>query len=321
MKHVTVIVLVGFFCAFTDAASAQFGRRPRSRAFDRVEIQRDIPYAATDNERQRLDLVLPKMRAADKPLPVIVFIHGGAWRSGNKSGGVRRVAPFVAQGKYAGVSVGYRLTGDAIWPAQIHDCKAAIRWIRGNADKYNLNPDRIAVWGSSAGGHLVAMLGVTGDVPALEGTLGKYTDQSSKVYCVIDEYGPTDFLRMNDFPGTMNHDSPNSPESILIGGAIQENKDKARAACPLSYVSKGDAIFLIIHGTDDKLVPFNQSELLNAALEKAGLSSTLVPVKGGQHGGFRSPDYRPRVAAFLRKNLLGEDVAVPSDPIREPPRQ
>lgn len=122
----------------------------------------DAPYAGTNNPRQRLDLYLPKVRQGEKPLPIVVFIHGGALRAGDKRGGLTIVAPLVESGYFAGASVGYRLTGEAIWPAQIHDCKAAIRWLKANANKYKLDPDRIGVVGTSAGGHLVAMLGTNG---------------------------------------------------------------------------------------------------------------------------------------------------------------
>ena len=157
-----------------------------------IKAELDIPYAGTDNPRQRLDLYVPKIPKADKPLPVVVFIHGGGWQAGDKRGGFGTVRPLVMTGEYAGVSVGYRLTGEAIWPAQIHDCKAAIRWLRANASKYNLDPVQIAVTGNSAGGHLVAMLGTSGDVPELEGTLGEYLKESSRVACVVDQDGPTE---------------------------------------------------------------------------------------------------------------------------------
>ena len=164
-----------------------------------IRATRDLSYADNDNPRQRLDLYLPAAPTSDKPLPVVVWIHGGAWRAGDKAGGIGQLSSFVASGDYAGVSVGYRLTDEANWPAQIYDCKAAIRWIRGNAEKYHLDPNRIGVWGSSAGGHLVAMLGTSGDVESLEGELGTYADQSSRVTCVVDYFGPSELLTMGDY--------------------------------------------------------------------------------------------------------------------------
>jgi acetyl esterase/lipase len=242
------------------------GQGQNPRVAESVEAVLDLPYAGTDNRRQKLDLYLPKARKDDKPLPVVVFIHGGAWQTGDKRGGYRMIAPLVESGEYIGVSVGYRLSGEAIWPAQIHDCKAAIRWLRANAKKYNLDPNRIGVTGTSAGGHLVAILGTTGAVPELEGTLGEHVKESSRVQCVVDQFGPTDLLAMGG-----SHNNPNSPESKLVGGAIQENKEAARNASPTSYVSKDDPPFLLIHGTNDRTVPFNQSELLHEALKKVGV--------------------------------------------------
>lgn len=284
---------------------------PNFRVPETVRAELDLPYAATDNPRQRLDLYLPKTPKNDKPLPVVVFIHGGAWRAGDKRGGFGTVGPLVDSGEYAGVSVGYRLTGEAIWPAQIHDCKAAIRWLKANAKKYNLDPDRIGVTGTSAGGHLVAMLGTSGDIAALEGDIGEHTGVNSRVACVVDQYGPTELLAMGG-----GHNDAASPESQLIGGAIQENKKAARNASPTTYASADDPPFLFIHGTGDSVVPFNQSELLAAALKKVGVEAVLVPVTGAGHGNFGTPEVAARLKQFFDKHLLSKDVVVSSEPIR-----
>lgn len=297
--------------ATTDVATAQRPRLP-----DSIEARLDQPYADTDNPRQMLDLLLPKKRTSDKPLPVIAYIHGGAWRAGNKSGGLRRVVPFVESGRFAGVSIAYRLSGEATWPAQIHDCKAAIRWLRANADSLGIDADRIGVIGSSAGGHLVAMLGTSGDITDLEGKLGSHTDANSRVTCVVDEFGPTNFLTMNDFPSRIDHLSATSPESLLIGGAITEHKDKVRHASPLTYVSTDDPPFLIIHGTKDPLVPYNQSVILEAALKNAGAAVVLQTITEGQHGGFRSSELARRTRLFFEKHLLGDEVQIPTTPLK-----
>lgn len=262
----------------------------------------DIPYAGTDNPRQALDLLLPEKVESEK-YPVVVFIHGGAWRAGSKASGRSKLQKLVAEGRFAGVSVGYRLSSEAKWPAQIHDCKAAIRWVRANAEKYKLDASRIAVWGSSAGGHLVNMLGVSGGVKELEGALGPHTNESSRVTCVVNFFGPTKLLAMNDYGGTMDHDAPDSPESQLIGGPIQEHKERANAASPISYVSKDDAPFLHVHGTKDPLVPFNQAEIFHSALKQKGVSTILYPVEGAGHG-FRELAVDKRVAEFLEQHLL-----------------
>ncbi len=265
----------------------------------------DIPYAGTDNPRQCLDLFLPKERDSDSPLPVIVFIHGGAWRAGDKRGGQGRVRPFVSSGQYAGVSVGYRLTGEAQWPAQIHDCKAAIRWIRANAKRHGLDPDRIGVWGTSAGGHLVAMLGTSAGVPAMDGDLGPHNKVSTAVACVVDFFGPTDFLQMDAHrvPGsTMAHDPADSPESQLVGGAIQSHPDRVATANPITYVTADDPPFLIMHGDDDRLVPIHQSVIFDKALQRAGVDVTFVPVKGAGHG-LRGVNTSDQVTPFFDQHL------------------
>lgn len=278
-----------------------------------IEVVKDIPYAGTDNPRQTLDLFLPGNRG-DDPLPLLVFIHGGGWQNGSKDGGGRRIAPFLADGRYAGASIGYRLTDEASWPSQIHDCKAAIRWLRGNAKKYNLDPEKIAVWGTSAGGHLVAMLGVSDKVDGLAGDLGDFDDEESRVTCVIDYFGPTELHKMNDYekyPSTMDHNAPDSPESKLVGGAILENIETSKNASPVTHVSADDAAFLIVHGTKDPLVPWPQSVELDKLLDKAGVESVLIKVEDGGHGkGFPNEALQSLIGKFLEKHLRGKDVAI-----------
>ena len=176
-----------------------------------VEAKLDLAYAGTENVRQRLDLFLPKNREAGKKLPVLVFIHGGAWQAGTKKNGRGQLMKLTAEGKCAGVSVGYRLSQEAKWPAQIHDCKAAIRWIKAHAE----DAERIVVWGSSAGGHLVAMLGTSAGVEEMDGKIGPHTDKDTKVAGVIDFFGPTDVSKMDAqrLPGGQVHDTAESPES------------------------------------------------------------------------------------------------------------
>ena len=275
------------------------------RNSEAVEARLDLPYAETDNPRQTLDLYLPKKRVGDQPLPVVVFIHGGAWRAGDKRGGARTVVPLVETGQYVGVSIGYRLTGEAVWPAQIHDCKAAIRWLKANAQKYQFDADRIGVTGTSAGGHLVAMLGTSGDSADLDGELGGHLDQNSRVACVVDQFGPSDLLSMGG-----SHNNANSPESILVGGPLQETKATAIQASPTNYVTKQDPPFLFIHGTDDPLVPFQQSELLHEKLQTAGVASLLVPVEKGRHGNFGTPEVAVRMKQFFDKHLRGQKIKI-----------
>jgi acetyl esterase/lipase len=268
---------------------------PQAKVPEGTKVHRNLEYVKGGHERQRLDLYLPANAAG--PLPVIVWVHGGAWFAGSKESGGPAL-PFVAKG-YAVASINYRLSQHAKFPAQIEDCKAAIRWLRSNAKMYDLDPDRFGVWGASAGGHLVALLGTSGGVKDLEGN-GDTNDQSSRVLAVVDWYGPTDITKMGG-----GHDRPDSPEAKLLGGPVQENKDKAARANPITYVSKDDPPFLIMHGERDLTVPFGQSELLLDALKTAGVDATFRPVKGAGHGGteFSSDENRKLIEEFFDRHL------------------
>jgi acetyl esterase/lipase len=262
-----------------------------------TRILRDLAYVPDGHERQKLDLYLPAQNQDAGPLPLIVWVHGGAWLAGSKEN-----CPAVRflRRRYAVASINYRLSQHAIFPAQIEDCKAAIRFLRANAEKYNIDPNRIGVWGASAGGHLVALLGTAGDVKEFE--KGPNLQVSSRVQAVCDFFGPTDLAKMSQFPSTMDHDAPNSPESQLIGGPVQENKEACRRANPITYVTKDDPPFLICHGDKDMLVPHNQSELLYDALKKAGVNATFHTVKSGGHG-FRDAEADRMVQEFFDKFL------------------
>jgi len=279
-------------------------RRPRSDntrghvlAAD-ARVLRDIEYIPGGGERNRLDLYLPA--SGTNPAPVIVWVHGGAWLAGSKDECPAR--RFVSLG-YAVASINYRLSQHAIFPAQIEDCKAAIRWLRSRAAEYQFDTNRFAAWGASAGGHLVALLGTTGDTNLFD--KGENLDQSSAVQAVVDWFGPTDFTQMSKYSATnspIDHDAPDAPEAMLIGGPVQRNKDKAAAANPITYVSKTDPPFLIMHGDRDNIVPYQQSELLREALEKAGVSVTLKIIEGAGHG-FGGPEVNRVVEGFFDAQL------------------
>jgi acetyl esterase/lipase len=307
------LVLLGFATLTTLGSAQQPGKGQKLP--DSVKLEANIPYAGTDNPRQCLNLLLPKTPRDGRPLPVIAHIHGGAWLGGSREGGHGRLARYVADGEYAAVAIGYRLTGEAIWPAQIHDCKAAIRWIRANARKYNLDPDKIGVVGESAGGHLVAMLGTSGGVEALEGDLGPHKGVSSRVQCVVDQFGPSDIPAMKDYPSSLNHDAATSPEGKLVGGRVSDKKDVAIAASPVTYASSDDPPFLIIHGNKDMVVPYNQSERMYAALKKVKVECYFVTVDGGGHGGFRNPEVQKRERQFFDKHLRGVKATISEESI------
>jgi acetyl esterase/lipase len=189
------------------------------------------------------------------------------------------------------------LSQHATFPAQIEDCKAAIRWLRANAAKYHFDPDHIGVWGASAGGHLVALLGTTGGMKELEGKEGKL-EESSRVQAVVDWFGPSDFRKIGVAPKT-------SPVVKLLGGQISETKEKAALASPLAHVARGEPPFLIMHGDKDATVPLAQSEMLADALKKAGVEVTLKVLKGAKHGGpeFSTPESRKLIEEFFDKHL------------------
>lgn len=323
-------LLVSVFSSTASLAQPPFGRRPvADRVPENVQFVADVPYAGTDNPRQMLDLLVPKADS-ETPRPVVAFVHGGAWLGGDKRPALAQVARFAASGEYAAVSIGYRLSGEAKWPAQIHDCKAAIRWIKANAEKYNLDPDKIGIWGSSAGGHLVAVLGTSAGVEEMDGTLGSHADQSTSVACVADFFGPTDFTQMSKAKhanSPIDHDDARAPEALLIGGAIPDNKEKAATANPITYVTENDPPFLIVHGTEDPLVPFNQSELLNGALQKADVTTTLIAVEGGGHGQGFPPEANNLVRRFFDHYLRGKEsewhdqtIQASSEQVRRRPR-
>ena len=290
--EVAVLVLV------TTVLAQPGNRAARGPDLSRVNVLREVAYVPDGHERQKLDLYLPTEAPTDGKRPLIIWVHGGAWRAGSKQNCPAR--RFLDDG-YAVASVNYRLSQHAVFPAQIADCKAAIRWLRANAEEHGYDPDRFGVWGSSAGGHLVALLGTAGDVNDFD--VGPNAGVSSRVQAVCDFFGPTDFTKMSRFPSRMDHDAPDSPESRLVGGAVQENNDKVQRANPITYVTKDDPPFLIVHGDKDPLVPHNQSEILYEALKAAGVETTFYTVRGGGHGGFKDPQVDVLVTDFFRKHL------------------
>jgi len=293
LKIIRNLYPLAALCAGVLACSPASAHNPKSWVntdqFKRKWL--DISYATT-SEAQKLDIYIPD--EGDGPFPVILAIHGGGWRGGDKRyGGDAKPKLEGLKRGYAVVSINYRLSGEAMWPAQIYDCKASIRWLRANSNKYGLDSNHIGVWGASAGGHLVALLGTSG---------------GSRVQAVYDWFGPTDFTKMDAASSKIDHDAPNSPESKLIGGPIQEHKEEVAKANPITYVSEDDPSFLIMHGDNDQAVPYNQSELLYDALKKCGIEVTFYPVRGGEHGFRGATKDSPKelfemVARFFDKQL------------------
>jgi acetyl esterase/lipase len=259
-----------------------------------VNVHRDIEYAAVDGQSLKLDLYIPKGVA--KPMPVVIWVHGGAWREGSKR--IPMVLPLVPLG-FAVASIDYRLTQEAVFPAQIYDCKAAVRWVRAHAADYGFDPNHIGAVGASAGGMLVALLGTTADVPALEGNEGNL-GVSSAVQVVCDFFGPTDFTNL-----TANYTEwQTNIVGELLGGSARENRAKARMASPVAYVNAQACPFYIVHGDKDRVVPMEQSIEFYNVLRKAGVPATLYTVKGGGHG-FNDPLAFAGAASFLEQYLRG----------------
>ncbi len=259
----------------------------------------DIQYAEVDGQRLLLDLYLP---ADVVNPPVVVWVHGGAWRRGSKSN--MPLADLVKHG-FAVASVDYRLSPVAKFPAQIHDCKAAIRYLRGNSAKYGINAERIGVAGSSAGGHLAALIGVTNHHKGLEGELGDHRDQSSSVQATVDYFGPTNFMTILQ-QSTPHGLSVRVPAlELLLGDAPEKEPKLSRLASPVFHVGPDDPPLLLIHGDQDPQVPINQSHELHSKYKNHRLSVHFEVVHGGAHGGDAFFDSRRTelVRDFFRQHL------------------
>jgi acetyl esterase/lipase len=250
----------------------------------------DVPYAGL-SPAQKLDIYLPE--TGDGPFPVIMSIHGGAFMGCDKSDA--QVMPMLEGLKrnYAVVAVNYRLSWEAIFPALVQDAKAAVRWIRAQAEKYHLDPDRIAAWGGSAGGYQSSMLGTSAGISGLEDLSLGYPQQRCDVQAVVSWYGPTNFLKMDEQlaasgllpPPGFRHSEANSPESLLLGQTITEIPELTQAANPETYIRSNAPPFLIQHGTKDPVVPVQQSIELAAKLQEA-LGEQMVAlglIEGGEH--------------------------------------
>jgi acetyl esterase/lipase len=261
-------------------------------------------------------LTMHLLQAQSRPAglaPALIWVHGGAFRHGSKDSGIAKLFPFARRG-YVCASIEYRLSGEATWPAQIEDCKAAVRYLRAHAAELSLDPDRIGAWGASAGGHLVAMLGVAPDHPELDGA-GGWAEHSSRVQAVCDFYGPADLLAMVDQPSALDHNEPDSPEGQLLGGTVRDRPDRARSASPVSYATGDEPPFLIFHGAEDLTVPFRQSELMYQAVGSG--DAVFHTVVGAGHGGpaFEHPAVVSLVEAFFDRQLGPAPLPQPPDAI------
>uniref|UniRef100_A0AAU2UXF7 Alpha/beta hydrolase n=1 Tax=Streptomyces sp. NBC_00003 TaxID=2903608 RepID=A0AAU2UXF7_9ACTN len=273
-----------------------------------------VTYATTPGYRPRLlDVHVPP---ADGPVPAVVWIHGGGWLDGDRRYPPPTVPAALLHGAILGaglalVSIDYRHSLEAPFPAQLHDVKAAIRYVRHFAESFGIDPERIGVWGESAGGHLSALAGLvrpdSPGGPALEGTEGVGAGDTS-VRAVVDWYGVSEIVTLLAHPMPLPPDAAfPDPYAALLGGTAEERPELARVASPVTYAHGADLPpFLLVHGTSDGLVPYSQSEVLAQAITDAGGEVTLQPVEGADHIFLGAPDVTPIVnggVAFLAHHL------------------
>jgi acetyl esterase/lipase len=268
----------------------------------------DLNYAGDTMVCHRLDIYLPE--TSKTAYPVVLLVYGSAFFGNDLKGhGMEHLGRALLEAGFAVATPNHRSSRDALFPAQIHDIKAAIRFLRANAGTYRLDTAFVGITGYSSGGHLAAMAGTTGNVREftigslrvdLEGNVGHCLPFSSAVDAVVDWFGPTDFLKMDSCGSRMVHNAPDSPESSLIGGPIRDHPERCALANPITYVDAADPPFLIFHGDADPLVPHCQSRLLHEALQLAGVQSHYEEVAGAGHGpGLFEKPYLDRMAAFF----------------------
>ena len=271
MRRRTVIAAASALAALAAVLVLASQRSPSAE----IEVHRDLVYATEAGADLKLDLALPK--AGKGLFPAVVFLHGEGWRAGSRQQ-MNHFIEGMARLGYVGVTPDYRLVPGARFPAQVEDCKAAIRWLRAHATEYGVRADRIGVVGFSAGGHLAAMVGLTGMQDGLE-SAGGNADPSSRVQAVVSFFGPTDFST-RDWPADLER------EVIVpfLGGSWADRPDVYRKASPISHVSAQAPPFLFLHGTDDKLVPVDQSRRLADRLNRLGVPAQVIAFEGEGHG-------------------------------------
>jgi acetyl esterase/lipase len=240
----------------------------------KLTIDQDIAYSKVGSRELKLDIARPA--EGDGPFPAVLVIHGGAWRQGNKAD-VRPILPQFVEHGFVAISPEYRFCPQNAFPAQIHDVKAAVRWLKVNAKKYRIDPDRIGAMGFSAGGHLAMMLGLTSPNDGLEGDVSAGAPDS-RVKAVVNYFGPTD-LAAKDIP-----DICKPWVKDFLGGSPQDRPDAAAKASPLTFVSKDDAPVLTFQGTKDSLVPYTQAIKLADAMSSAGVPGRVELILGADHG-------------------------------------
>ena len=263
-----------------------------------AQQHQDVVYATVDGKKLGLDIYMP---AGVQTPPLLVWVHGGAWRSGTKE----RVPMVFVEHGIATASLDFRLSTEARFPAAVQDIKAAIRFLRANASEYRYRTDRIAISGSSSGGHLAALVGVTNGHTALEGTVGDHPDQSSDVQAIVSYYGASNLTTIlaQSTPHGLNVREP--ALNLLLGALPESAKELAELASPVFHVDRGDPPLLLVHGDQDPQMPINQAHELEGAYKQLGLDVSLDVVHGAAHGGnaFFSGDHLTRALEFLHRTI------------------
>ena len=293
MKVLVFSLFLGLFSLFA------WGQ-PKVAPNPDIVVLKNIPYVTGGGYRQQLDLYLPEdYEKAEKPYPTILVVHGGGWTKGKKDEYVFNANWLVPYG-YVVAITNYRLLDTAYFPAQLQDCKSAVRWLRAHAEKYKIDKERIGAWGASAGGHLVALMGSTAGMAEFDA--GEHLEQSSDVQAVCDLFGPTAFDRYSSAdPET----AKSYAKKILIDPDDPNWKESWAKASPMNYVKKDVAPILILHGDADELVPFEQSVIYDKALREAGADCRFIVIPGGKHGSieFLHPNLLNQVEDFFAKHL------------------
>lgn len=301
MKRFSILLFT--LIGFTQSYSQQFSKS-----------WKDLNYASDSMVYHKLDIYLPQVQKSS--YPVVLSIYGSAWMSNSSKGAaLGTLGKALLEAGFAVVTPNHRSSMDAKFPAPMQDIKAAIRFVRANAAKYQLDTTFVGITGSSSGGNMAAMAGTSrfvktftlGNVTLdIEGKVGPNTAYSSSVDAVVDWFGPTNMLVMDSCGGTdFKHNDANSPASLYIGGPIQENKEKCLMSSPMTYIDPTDPPFLIFHGDKDRVVPHCQSALLFEALQNAKVPSQFFLVPDGQHGpGVQVEKNLKMMVDFFQKELM-----------------
>lgn len=313
---ITLMILLATIISTTPAFSQEMAgtkAKPKVDLPPGITWDFDVPYIDDGDSAQRLDIYYPE-QPPEEQQPLIVHIHGGGWMGGSKY--PCDVRMMTAHG-YVVASVEYRFSQKAKFPAQIQDCQAAIRWLRANAPRYHINPNKVGVIGGSAGGHLASLVGVTGGKKVFT-PIGGNEDQSDAVQCVCDIFGPKNFASVveqakkdKNVKNIFEFNTPSDPYSELIGSKLSD-KDKTAAVSPVTYVDKNSPPTLILHGTHDNMVPYAQSEEFEATMKKNGAPVWLQKFPGAGHGGgsFGKPQVIVLMMDLFAKYLKDTDIQI-----------